>query len=98
MPFDLPLPASLRKARWKVKIREKETREPPHLTILRDTRAWRINLRTGGFMDDEPSPSDLPAALLDHVRQRANWLLLCEEWDRKYPANPVVEQTGEEEK
>ncbi len=27
MPYDLPLPTALKKARWKVKIREKETRE-----------------------------------------------------------------------
>ena len=48
-------------------------------------------------MDDEPSPSDLSAALLDHVRQPANWQRLCEEWDRKYPTNPVADQKGEEE-
>lgn len=97
MPFDLLLPVVFRKARWKVKIREKETREPPHVTILRDARAWRINLRTGEFMDDEPKPSDVPAALLEHIRQATNWSLLRDEWDRKYPANPVSGPTDEED-
>lgn len=96
MPFDLPLPVEFRKARWKVKIREKETREPPHVTILRDARAWRINLRTGEFMDDQPSPSEVPNALLEHIRQPTNWSLLCGEGDRKYPANPVSGQPDEE--
>ena len=58
MPIDFPLPTSLKKAGWKVKIREKETREPPHVTILRGTQAWRVNLRTGEFMDTRPDPDD----------------------------------------
>ena len=56
MPVNLRLSAVLKKARWKVKIQEKKTREPPHVSILRGTRKWRINLRTGGFMDRTPIP------------------------------------------
>jgi len=89
MPFDLLLPAALKKARWKVKIREKETREPPHVTILRKTKAWRINLRTRQFMDDQPDPDQVPAALLQHIHAADNWTRLCDEWDRKYSDNPV---------
>lgn len=89
MPFDLHLPAALRKARWKVKIREKETREPPHVTILRRTKAWRINLRTGQFMDEQPDPGEVPSALLRHIHAPENWNQLCVAWDRKYPDNPV---------
>ena len=92
MPFDLPLPTALRKARWKVRIREKERREPPHVTILRGTQAWRINLRTGEFMDQEPDPADVPEALIAHITGEANWEVLCDEWDRKYPTNPVHQQ------
>ena len=92
MPFDLPLPAPLRTARWRVKIREKENREPPHLTILRGTHAWRINLRTGDFMDRQPDPGDVPEEVLHHVKEENNWKLLCDEWDKKYPRNPVHEQ------
>jgi hypothetical protein len=43
VPVELPLAKSLRQARWKVKIQEKESREPPHVSILRRTDKWRIN-------------------------------------------------------
>lgn len=92
MPFDLPLPAPLKQARWRVKIREKESREPPHVTLLRGTQAWRINLRTGAFMDRLPDPDDVPRELLDYVKAKANWKLLCDEWDKKYPDNPVRDE------
>jgi hypothetical protein len=97
VPFDLPLPAALRKARWKVKIREKESREPPHVTILRGTQAWRIDLRAGEFMDQQPDPSDVPEEIIAFVKEEENWSLLCEEWDRKYPTNPVHGQEDTEE-
>jgi hypothetical protein len=89
VPFDLSLPVRFRRARWKVKIREKETREPPHVTILRGTKAWRINLRTGEFMDPEPDPTDVPSGLVDYVTSEKVWKRLCEEWNKKYPNNPV---------
>lgn len=97
MPFDLLLPPALRSARWKVKIRDKETREPPHVTILRGTQAWRLNLRSGEFMDSQPDPTEVPDELVALVKDAENWQLLCDEWDRKYPTNPVVsKETGEE--
>jgi hypothetical protein len=92
--FDLPLPESLRKARWKVKIRDKENREHPHVTILRGTKAWRINLRTGAFMDGDPDPAEVPNQLVELIEQEATWQRLQYEWDRMYPNNPV---SGEEE-
>jgi len=97
VPFNLPLPAVFRKARWKVKIREKESREPPHVTVLHDTQAWRLDLRTGQFMDRLPDPTEVPQELVDHIKQPANWQLLCEQWDRKYPSNPVGENSPEKE-
>ena len=97
VPFDLPLSAALRKARWKVKIREKESREPPHVTILRGTRAWWINLRTGEFMDRQPDPADVPDEIIDHIKAEENWALLCEQWDKKYPANPVYDPDDNDE-
>lgn len=93
MPYELTLPNRFRRARWKVKIREKETREPPHVTILRGTQAWRIDLRTGEFMDRRPDPADVPAELADHIKSEPVWQELCEAWDEKYPDNPV--QAGE---
>lgn len=89
MAFNLRLPDSLKKARWKVKIRDKETREHPHVTILRGTKAWRINLRTGNFLEDDPDPSEVPDQLVELIKEEETWQQLCNEWDRMYPDNPV---------
>ena len=89
MPAELPLPPHLKQARWKVKIQEKETREPPHVSILRGTNKWRIDLRTGEFMDTRPKPSEVPEELLAFVREEGKWKWICDQWDAKYPQNPV---------
>ena len=94
----MPLPQQLRVARWRVKIRDKETREPPHVTILRGTAAWRINLRTGRFMDKRPKPADVPDEVIEHIMSEENWDLLRQQWDLMYPRNPVQgeeDQAGE---
>lgn len=97
MAFNLKLTAALRKARWKVKIRNKETREPPHVTIIRGTDAWRINLRTGEFMDAEPDPDEVPTELVALIQDEETWQQLCDEWDGMYPSNPISGDEGEEE-
>ena len=38
MPFELPLPKKLKAEGWKVKIREKERVEPPHVTVMHKAR------------------------------------------------------------
>ncbi|QVL30741.1 hypothetical protein KIH39_18025 [Telmatocola sphagniphila] len=81
--------AALKSARWKVKIRDKENREPPHFTIIRGTKSWRIDLRTAEFMDDSPDPSEIPKELIELIRDEANWQELCDVWDKMYPHNPV---------
>ena len=91
MPIDFPLPTSLKRAGWKVKIREKETREPPHVTILRGTQAWRINLRTGEFMDTRPDPAEVPEEIINLIKVPETWNWICHQWDKKYPKNPVHE-------
>ena len=47
MPFDVPLPRKLKAEGWKVKIREKERVEPPHVTVMHKADEWRLGLRTG---------------------------------------------------
>lgn len=89
MAFSLSLPEALKNARWKVKIRDKETREPPHLTIIRGTLAWRIDLRSGVFMDRHPDPDEVPAELVALIRADEIWEQLRREWDAMYPGNPV---------
>jgi hypothetical protein len=70
MAFSLSLPAALVAQGWKAKIRDRERTEPPHVTVLQKTRAWRVDLRTGRFLDKEPDPNDVPKELLNElVRQ-----------------------------
>lgn len=98
MPAELELPPALKKGKWKVKIWENEIREPPHATIIRGTRKWRLDLATGEFMDDKPKPSDVPKSLLDHVKAKKNWKWLREQWNAKYPGNPVkVIENGDDD-
>lgn len=97
MAFNLRLTDALRKARWKVKIRDKETREPPHVTIIRGTRAWRIDLRAGQFMDAQPDPSDVPNEIVGLIKDEETWQRLRDEWDRMYPKNPVSGDDEHEE-
>lgn len=96
MPYSLTLPAKLRLARWKVKIRDREIREPPHVTIIRGTDAWRIDLRTGKFMDHTPDPDTVPLELLSLVLDETNWRRLREAWDTLYPRNPVAADDDED--
>jgi hypothetical protein len=96
MAYTLPLTAALTRARWKVKIRDKETREPPHVTIIRGTDAWRIDLRKKEFMDDSPDPSQVPGVLIDQIMAETTWQQLCDAWDRMYPRNPVADLENQE--
>ena len=86
MAFNLRLPALLAKMRWKVKIRDKERVEEPHLTIIRGTRVWRVCLRDGRFMDGG-SWKDLPDGLQQVIEE--HWQQLCNAWDQMYPHNPI---------
>jgi hypothetical protein len=67
------------------------------VTILQSAKAWRVDLRTGEFMDEVPAPSEVPDEIIDHIKAEANWKLLCEQWDLKYPSNPVRGQEDTEE-
>jgi hypothetical protein len=92
MAFNLRLPALLAKMRWKVKIRDKERVEDPHITIIRGTSAWRVCLRDGRFMDGG-SWKDMPDSLRQAVL--AHWQELCDAWDRMYPHNPIQGEEGD---
>jgi len=86
MAFELPLPRGIRKQGWRVKIRDKERLEPPHVTIIFRTRTWRINLRDRSGMD-EGSWKDIPSEVKDVVEAR--WDELKARWDEIYPDNPI---------
>lgn len=96
MPVELSLSNKLKRARWKVKIREKERLEPPHVSVINGANTWRIGLRTGVFLDKEPDPDEIPEELLEYIRsgklndEQTVWEWLCEKWDEKYPDNRVA--------
>lgn len=96
MAFSLLLPANLKNQGWQVKIRDKEIREPPHITILRKGNPWRWDLRERRFMDRTPAPSDVPEELMENVHE--NYVLLCDEWDNMYPGNPIQGNHGNKDK
>ena len=87
MAFELPLPAPFPAQDWKVKIRDKERAEPPHVTILHRRRAWRFGLRERAFLDDEPPPREVPREIVEAILAAYDWL--CAEWNLLYPHNPV---------
>jgi hypothetical protein len=94
MPFQLALPKKLKAEGWKVKIREKERVEPPHVTVMHKADEWRLGLRDrqlleppGGRLKD--IDTEVMAIIDEH------WQRLIEAWDEKYPENPVSSAEGE---
>jgi hypothetical protein len=87
MAFSLALPKRWSAQGWKAKIRDRERLEPPHVTITRGAKSWRVGLRDGRFLDGEPDPREVPSGVVEAVT--GHWARLCEEWDALYPANPV---------
>ena len=87
MPYNLPLPEGLQARGWKVKIREKERAEPPHVSVLLKRETWRWGLRERRFLDTKPPGRWVPLELIEVLQ--ANIETLITEWDRMYPHNPV---------
>lgn len=94
MPFELPLPNPFRRYGWKVKIRDRERLEPPHITIFHKTKTWRIELRRVVFLDGEPDPRDVPPEILEFVQAHLNEFRGA--WDSMYPANPVTREGSDD--
>jgi hypothetical protein len=94
MAFNLRLSPALAKMQWKVKIRDKERVEDPHLTIIHKTKTWRVCLRDGRFMDGG-SWKDVPGSLRTIVQN--SWEQLCVAWDEMYPNNPVRGNEGDDD-
>ena len=92
MSFSLRLPHPWGSQGWKVKIRDRERLEPPHVTLMHGTRSWRWSLRSQVFLDQQPDPKGVPNAILTSVRESLDFLRRA--WDRMYPENPVDSQSG----
>jgi hypothetical protein len=95
MAFSLLLPPPLDAQGWKLKIRDRERSEPPHVTILQKRRAWRIALRSSRFLDREPDPGEVPKQILEYIAHNVD--LLRAKWDEIYPENPINSQEGPDE-
>ncbi len=95
MPFKLDLPEPWASRGWKVRIYDRERLEPPHVTILRKTSAWRFGLRSEGFLDKDPDPGEVPPEVLAEIR--LNLERLRKEWDRMFPENPVFSKESDDE-
>jgi len=93
MPHKLDLPKRLKARGWKVKIRDKERLEPPHVTVMCRKKEWRIGLRDEAYL---VPPGGKWGDIDDEVREiiKKNWKQLQDAWDRKYPSNPI---SGQEE-
>ncbi len=88
MAFPLKLPPPLGDEGWKVKIRERERVEPPHVTIFHHRKEWRLGLRDGEFLvPPGGSWKEIDVRVREVIEQ--NWKRLCDEWDQKYPSNPI---------
>jgi hypothetical protein len=97
MPFELPLPKKLRAEGWKVKIRDKERVEPPHVTVMRKADEWRLGLRDGALLVPPGGRiKDIDPKVMRIIEDQ--WERLQREWDERYPENPVSSTEDEEEK
>jgi hypothetical protein len=96
MPFELPLPKKIKKQGWKVKIREKERVEPPHVTIMHKADEWRLGLRDRQLLVPPGGKiKDIDPEVMGIIDE--GWEQLQEAWDAKYPENPIASAEGEEE-
>ena len=98
MPFVLQLLIALKQAGWKVKIHDSERFEPPHVTIYKKMRKWRLSLRDGTFLDKGDTWSQIDEAVKDAIQDKNNWKRLQSEWNTIHDDNPVdKEQEGDDD-
>jgi hypothetical protein len=96
MPFDVPLPKKLKADGWKVKIREKERVEPPHVTIMHRTEEWRLGLRDKQLLVPPGGRiKDINPGVMQAIDE--HWERLVAAWDAKYPKSPVSSAEDEED-
>ena len=81
------LPKRFKDQGWKLKIRDRERVEPPHVSLIHGIRTWRFCLRNGAFLDKVPPPRDVPAEVVHELVRRLDEFTVV--WDRLYPENPV---------
>jgi len=90
--FVFQLLLALKQAGWKVKIHDSERLEPPHVTIYKKMRKWRLSLRDGTFLDKGDKWSQIDEAVKDAIQNQKNWKRLQREWNTIHEDNPVDDQ------
>lgn len=95
MSHDVKIPRRLAHQGWKVKIRENERNEPPHVSVLRKTDAWRDGLRERKFLDADPEPRRVDDSLVAFIELNVNDI--CKAWDAKYPENSVRSKENDDD-
>ncbi|MBS0267238.1 MAG: hypothetical protein JSS02_35265 [Planctomycetes bacterium] len=88
MPFSLPLTAALRKAGWQVKIYDAEGPDPPHVSIFRRGKKWRVSLLTGEFLYPGGTWREIDVDVRELIRRE--WVTLKIEWNKLHgKLNPI---------
>jgi len=87
MAFSLKLSAALTAQLWKVKVRDKERLEEPHVSIMFKSKTWRFSIRRRVFLDKSPDPKDVPREVVTTIEESID--LLVTEWNKQYPENLV---------
>lgn len=87
MAFNPDLPLDLKSAGWKVKIRDKERLEEPHIANLKEPESsWRLSLLSKEFLHPGGNWREIDGGVR-HAGEH-NWMSLIKEWNRTYPGNP----------
>ena len=88
MAYNHPLDEKLKNDRWKIKIRDRERTEDPHVTVLRNEKAWRVSLRDLRLLDGGNRKELAPVLAI--IKRDLDKLI--QQWDLMYPENPVSSQ------
>lgn len=89
MAEEFKISKTLKSQGWKVKIRDKERTEDPHVSIMFKNKTWRLNLRDKTIMDTSPPAREIPADLLDEIKEDKAFNEIKDAWNKMYPENKV---------
>ncbi len=86
MAVNLFIPQKFSDDGWRLKIRDNEYVEEPHVTLI-GKETWRISLRTGDCLDRIPPPAGIPRELAYIIKK--NLSTYARFWNAEYPDNPA---------